>query len=96
MDDNIVEELSGPSFTIDNGTPAIVFEDGTIKHTTAPQLFDTGSGAYLGYADNWETELNKLFPDGYETEAQQAYEQYGVGAGNPPSLWLLVAITLEP
>ena len=93
--DNI--EISGPSLTLHDGLPAIIEEDGSLKHTTAPELFDTGGGAYIGYAENWQTTFDDLFPENERDAAiQEASEKYGLSlVDGQPSIWLLVAMTLE-
>ena len=89
------EHEAGPALDLHSGVPAII--DGeVIRHTTAPDLFDTGGGAYIAYADGWQDTLAALFPDGYAEAAQAAAEAYGIEVSEPPCLWLLVAMTLEP
>ena len=85
----------GPIFTLHDGVPAIVSEDGTIRCTTAPDLFETGGGVYLAYADGWRDTLDEIYPDGWQDAAAKVADRYGLTVGTEPSLWLLVAMTLE-
>lgn len=88
-----------PALTLDRGRPAIVGVDGRVRRTTAPQLFDTGGGSYLGYARDWDKRLAELYPSTADLEAaeQAAIEEYGLAdrAGEIPSIFLMVAMTLE-
>jgi len=88
------EHEAAPALGLHNGVPAII--DGeVIRHTTAPALFDTGGGAYIAYADGWQDTLAGLFPDGYADAAQTAADEFGLTVSEPPTIWLLVAMTLE-
>jgi hypothetical protein len=93
--DEQLQENNGPTLLLHNGVPAILQHD-KIRQTTAPELFDTGGGAYIAYADGWQDKLVALYPDGYADQAAAVAEQYGLDVSEPPSLWLLVAMTLEP
>ena len=95
MTDEPTDEPTGPTFTLHDGLPAIIAEDGTVRHTTAPDLFDTGGGIYLAYADGWRETLAALYPNGWEDAAAAVADEYGMTVGEEPSLWLLVAMTLE-
>ena len=85
----------GPVLTLHDGVPAIVMPDGTIRHTTLPALFDTGGGSYLAYADGWRDILDGAFPDGWRAHAEAVAGEFGLTVTEDPTIWLLVAMTLE-
>lgn len=91
--------MSEQALTLRSGVPAIVDADGHARRTTAPQLFETGSGEYIAYADDWADQLKAIYPTDLELEAAKAVaiEKYGLPGkpGDRPSIFLLVAMTLE-
>jgi hypothetical protein len=92
-------ETTGPSLTINNNVPCFIMPDGSMKHTTAPELFDTTGGA-LGYADNYRTNLDALYDSVEERKqaARSAIDRFGLlddENAEDYSIWLLVAMTLE-
>lgn len=94
-----IQEISGPSLTINNGLPCFIMPDGSIKHTTALQLFDAKNGA-IGYADDYQEQLEMLFVSAEEKKvaARLAIEKFGLlddENAEEYSIWLLVAMTLE-
>lgn len=93
------DEHAEIALTLRRGVPAIVDADGRARRTTAPKLFETGPGAYIAYADDWEDQLRAIYPTDLELEAAEAaaIEEYGLPGkpGDLPSIFLLVAMTLE-
>jgi hypothetical protein len=92
----MTDEQAGPSLTLHDGLPTIIDAEGNVRHTVAPQLFDTGGGIYLAYAEGWREALAVLYPNGWESAAEAAASEFGLTVSPEPSLWLLVAMTLEP
>jgi hypothetical protein len=89
-----IDEPSGPALALHDGVPVII-DEGVVRKTTAPALFETGGGLYIAYADGWQQTLNGLFPDGYEEAAEAAAARFAIDVSEPPTIWLLVAMTLE-
>jgi hypothetical protein len=98
MSTDLTEEQDGPSLGIIDGAPCFAMPDGTVRATKAPALFDT-EGGLLGYADNWQEVFDGLFASEEEryAAAQAAIEEYGLSdtPEGEPSIWLLIAMTLE-
>lgn len=89
------DEMNGPSLTLDDGVPAIVFDDGTVRRSGVTELFETGGGVYLAYAEGWREKIDEIYPDGWQDFAASVADEYGLTVSDEPSLWLLVAMTLE-
>lgn len=94
-----MEEKTGPSLTLDGGVPCFIMPDGSIKHTTAPQLFNTEGGA-LGYASDYREQLEALYDSAEDKKdaARSAIDDFGLldnEDADEYSIWLLVAMTLE-
>jgi hypothetical protein len=94
-----IEETPGPSLTLDGGIPCFIMPDGLVKHTTAPQLFDT-EGGLLSYASDYREQLEALYASVEERKAaaRSAIEEFGLldnENAEEYSIWLLVAMTLE-
>jgi len=94
-----IEEASGPSLTLDDGVPCFIMPDGSVKHTTAPQLFNTDNGV-LSYADDYREQLEALYDsvEDKKAAARSAIEEFGLldnEDADEYSIWLLVAMTLE-
>jgi len=92
-------ENNGPSLTINNGIPCFVMPDGSIKTSTAPQLFETGGGV-LGYVDNFMQKLQDLYPSVEAMREHAAIKIEELGLLDTPesdsySIWLLVAMTID-
>ena len=91
-------QITGPDLTLHDGVPAIIERD-VVRHTRVPELFETGGGAYIGYADDWEDVLARAFPsdEARKAAAQAAIDRYGLldNVDDTPSIWLLVTMTLE-
>jgi hypothetical protein len=89
----------GPSLTLNGDIPCLVMPDGTIRHTTAPQLFDT-EGGLLSAAADWLEQLDALYDtvEDRKAAAQAAIEEFSLldKVDDDYSIWLLVAMTLEP
>jgi len=93
-----IEETTGPSLTLDGGVPCFIMPDGTMRHTTAPQLFNTEGGA-LSYADDHLEQLEALYGnvEDKKAAARSAIEKFGLldnEDADEYSIWLLVAMTL--
>jgi hypothetical protein len=94
-----IEETSGPSLTLDGGVPCFIMPDGSVKHTTATQLFNT-EGGLLSYAVDYREQLEDLYGsvESKKTAARLAIEKFGLldnEGADEYSIWLLVAMTLE-
>jgi hypothetical protein len=98
-DDVDNEQVPGPDLTLDGGVPALAFPDGSVRRTRLPELFETGGGNYIAYADGWREVLAGAFAseDDRRAAAQAAIDEYGLRdtADDTPSIWLLVTMTLE-
>ena len=93
------EEKPGLSLTLDNGVPCLIMPNGSVKHTTAPQLFNT-EGGLLGYASDHREQLEALYGsvEDKKAAARSAIEEFGLldnENADEYSIWLLVAMTLE-
>ena len=93
------EEKPGPSLTLDGNVPCFLMPDGSVKHTTAPQLFNTQGGA-LGYAADYREQLEALYDsvEDKKAAARSAIDEFGLldnENADEYSIWLLVAMTLE-
>jgi hypothetical protein len=94
-----IEETSGPSLTLDGGVPCFIMSDGSVKRTTAPQLFNT-EGGLLSYAEDYREQLEALYDsvEDKKAAARSAIEEFGLldnENADEYSIWLLVAMTLE-
>jgi hypothetical protein len=94
-----IEETSGPSLTLNNGIPCFIMPDGSVKHTTAPELFNT-EGGLLSYASDYREQLGALYDsvEDKKAAARSAIEEFGLldnEDADEYSIWLLVAMTLE-
>lgn len=98
LDHADLEATPQVALTIVGKVPAIV-ADGSVFRTTAPELFDTGDGAYIGYAKDWSEQLARLFPDEEDLIAAEAaaIDRWDLAdkPGEIPSIFCLVAMTLE-
>lgn len=94
-----IEETTGPSLTLDGGVPCFIMPDGSVKHTVAPQLFNT-EGGLLSYASDYREQLDALYAsvEDKKAAARAAIEEFGLLDNEDAeeySIWLLVAMTLE-
>jgi len=94
-----IEDTLGPSLTLNGGVPCFIMPDGSVKQTTAPQLFNT-AGGLLSYADDYREQLEALYDsvEDKKAAARSAIDKFGLldnENAEEYSIWLLVAMTLE-
>ena len=89
----------GISLCLEGDRPTFVMPDGRRRRSTAPQLFETNHGTMIAFAHDWEYQLRKLFPTDLELEAARlaAIAEFGLAdrPGEPPTMTMLIAMTLE-
>ena len=88
---------SGPSLTIHNGIPCFFMEDGSVKVSSIPELFNASTGS-ISYAPDFMNILLSHYGDAesMRNAAQLAIDEYGLldkADEYPYSIWLLVAMT---
>ena len=98
MEEEIVEN-NGPSLTLNNGVPCFIMHDGSVKTSNVPQLFNT-EGGVLGYADNFMSKLQELYPSVEAMREHASVKIQELGLLDTPesdsySIWLLVAMTVD-
>lgn len=91
--------ISRITLCLDGDRPTFVMPDGRRRRSVAPQLFDTDHGRQIAFAEDWQEQLRKLFPTDLELEAARlaAVAEFGLAdrPGEPPTMTMLIAMTLE-